>query len=135
MIEDHDDVMCESAEELASLVVGKRIVSATEHEYESERWGFRYKETDHVVTLDDGTEFAIVGTSDCCAYTALESFLIDPAAVDHVITSVSTENDYQTWRIIADGRDVVKMDVSWSEGSGYYMYGFEFHTLRVKEEK
>lgn len=134
MIEDHDEVMCESAEELASLVVGKRIVSATEREYESERWGFGYKETGLVVTLDDGTEFAIGESSDCCAYTALESFLINPEAVDHVITSVSTENDYQVWRIIADGRDVVKMDVSWSEGSGYYMYGFEFHTIKIKDE-
>lgn len=133
MIEDHDDIMCENAEELASLVVGKRIISATEREYEIERYGLSYKETGLVVILDDGTEFAIGETDDCCAYTSLESFLINPAAVDHVITSVSTENDYQVWRILADGRDVVTMEVGWSEGSGYYMYGFEFQVIKVKE--
>ena len=133
MSDDFDEVMENSVQDLDQLVVGKKIVSAVEREYVDTSWGFERKAHGLVVTLDDGTEFAIQETDDCCAYTDIDRFLLHPENVDHVITSVQVSDNYNTWRILADGRDVLEMDVSWSEGSGYYMYGFEFHTIRVKE--
>jgi hypothetical protein len=73
-----DGTMPDNVAELASYVVGHRIVSA-----ENVDVGL-------VLTLDDGTTVTMVDSSDCCAYTALDRFLLDPAAVDHIITGVGT---------------------------------------------
>jgi hypothetical protein len=70
-----------------------------------------------------------VGSGDCCAYTELESFLLNPELVDHVITGVGTTDGYQTWHVYADMGDVLKLDVGWSCGNPFY-YGYGF-TIRV----
>lgn len=123
-IETTDSTMQSSAEELANIVVGHRIVSVEQTKASSqERW---YAEDEpYVLTLDNGQRVRIHNTSDCCAYTALQAFLLHPDKVDHVITGVKTEDDYQTWHIFADMGDVLTMTVGWSEGNPfYYSYGF-----------
>lgn len=124
-IEQTDEVMTDNAERLASEVVGRKIVKA-------ERYGMGYygNEDALLLTLDDGKRVALEGGSDCCAYTALDSFLLHPERVDHVITGVSTRGDYSEWHIYADMGDVLELSVGWSEGSGYYGYGFD---IKVKE--
>ena len=133
----YDEVMADSAEHLAALVVGKKIVSA-----EARKWTLRNRDdSDYfpwhhegeglVLTLNDGTAFAFLGEADCCAYTDLENFIMHPDKVDNIITGVKTEDDYQKWHIMADAGDVMELSVGWSEGSGYYAYGFEFPVVEV----
>jgi hypothetical protein len=63
---------------------------------------------------------------DCCAYTELESFLLNVGNIDHVITGVGTTNGYTTWHVYADLGDVLEMQVGWSCGNPfYYGYGFQ----------
>lgn len=50
--------------------------------------------------------------SDCCAYTELQEFLLNPDAVDHVIIGVGTTDRYTTWHI-----NVVEVDDNEREGS------------------
>ena len=84
---DYDNgTMPENVEQLASHVVGHRIISAEKGTVKT-RWDTYSSFT---ITLDDGTQVSLADTSDCCAYTALESFLLDPTAVDHIITGVGT---------------------------------------------
>lgn len=116
-----------SADELRGLAIGRKIVHAEMGTRESPSDGYPYRYTGLILTLDDGSQFMVEDSGDCCAYTELLKFAFNK--VDNAITEVITEDDYHTWRVIADGRDVLKMDVAWSEGSGYYMYGFEFRTL------
>ena len=79
-----------------------------------------------VLTLDDGRRVQLVDTDDCCAYTALEEFWIDPTSVDHVILGVGTTDGYTTWHIYADFGDVMRLKVGWSCGNPFY-YGYGFH--------
>jgi hypothetical protein len=68
----------------------------------------------------------LVGNGDCCAYTELESFLLHPELVDHIITGVGTTDGYNTWHIYADIGDVLELSVGWSSGNPfYYGYGFD----------
>lgn len=120
--EDSRGSMEESRDALAEAVVGRRIVSI--EPVEDGGW-----ENPHVITLDDGSRVRMSGESDCCAYAELDGFLLDPGSVDHVITGVGTTDGFETWHVYADMGDVLKLDVSWSEGSGYYAYGF---TIRVE---
>ena len=109
-----DGTMPENVAELAKAVVGHRIVAA-----EQEDWAF-------TLTLDTGAKVKLVDTSDCCAYTDLEGFLLHPDKVDHVITGVGTTEGYTKWHIYADFGDVVELDVGWSCGNPfYYGYGFD----------
>lgn len=123
-----DDTMAENAEDFAEKIVGHRIVKV--EATEEGRWhgGIQF-------TLDDGRVVELGDTSDCCAYTVLEDFkvLADLSEVDHVITAVTTEDGYQKWHIYASGIPVVDLDVAWSEGSGYYGFGFSI-TVKDKEE-
>lgn len=118
-----DGTMPDSVEDLANAVIGHRIVSAEQEA------GSYYGE--FVLTLDNGTRVRMTGTGDCCAYTELDSFLLNPNSVDHIITGVCTENEYNTWHIFADMGDVLKLDVSWSAGNPFY-YGYGFH-IQVEE--
>lgn len=119
--------MEDSADELRRRVVGRKITHAENGTRMDPNDGYPYKYTGLILTLDDGSQFMVEESGDCCAYTELSDFAFNK--VDNAITEVITEGDYHTWRVIADGRDVLKMDVNWSEGSGHYMYGFEFRTL------
>lgn len=133
----YDEVMEDSAEHLAALVVGKKIVSAEARKWtlrnrdDSDYFPWYHEGTGLVLTLNDGTEFAFLGKADCCAYTDLENFIMHPDKVDNIITGVKTEDDYQKWHIMADAGDVMELSVGWSEGSGYYAYGFEFPVVEV----
>lgn len=119
--------MQQNVDDLARAVVGHRIVKAEKIQFKV--YG-TWTEEALLLTLDNGKTVTLQDTDDCCAYTSLESFLLEPSSVDHIITGVKTEDDYQTWHIFADMGDVLKLDVAWSEGSGYYGYGFY---INVKE--
>lgn len=120
---------------LEDRLLGKRIVSAEERGWKiKDDGGYHYRSTGHglVLTLDDGTAFAIADTDDCCAFTELQAFVYHPDKVDNVITSVETEDGYTTWHVLADGSDVLEMTVGWSCGNAfYYGYGFEFKVVEV----
>lgn len=130
-IETEDAQMEESAEELASAVIGHRIVSAVYQKNIQGRWGGEYSHG-LVLTLSNGKRVNIINSSDCCAYTGLEAFMLKPESIDHVITNVGTSNGYTTWHIYAAMNDVLKLDVAWGEGSGYYGYGFDINVIEMQ---
>lgn len=124
---DDDGTMPGNVAELAEAVVGRRIVSAEKATVEGRSWGTA---SGLVLTLDDGSKVEMADTDDCCAYTALDSFLLDPNSVDHVIAGVGTTEGYTTWHIYADYGDILKLEIGWSCGNPfYYGYGFD---IRVK---
>lgn len=130
VLDDDEDngTMPENVAALAEAVVGHRIVSARKEQVEN-RWG--RPEDGTVLTLDNGKRVVLVDTNDCCAFTELEEFLLDPAGVDHVILGVGTTEGYTTWHIFADFGDVMRLKVGWSCGNPfYYGYGFD---IRVEE--
>jgi hypothetical protein len=122
--EDEDDgTMPGNVVELARAVIGHKIVSAG-HEDAKDYWGDTRQA--FVLTLDDGTKVSLANTNDCCAYTDLEGFFLNPKAIDHAILGVGTTEGYTKWHIYADFGDVVELDVGWSCGNPfYYAYGFD----------
>ncbi|MGW6638480.1 DUF7448 domain-containing protein [Streptomyces cyaneofuscatus] len=120
--------MPDSVDTLREAVIGHRIVSA-ERESTPMRWGGSSDAL--VITLDNGKRVELQDTDDCCAYTSLESFLLDPDKVDHIITGVGTTDGFSTWHIYADMGDVLKLEVGWSSGNPFY-YGYGFN-ITVKE--
>ena len=130
--DDDDGTMPENVDTLAEAVIGRRIVSAEKEEVEAQ-WGGT--ETALVITLDDGSRVMLVDTSDCCAYTELEEFLLHPESVDHAILGVGTTDGYTTWHIFADFGDVMKLTVGWSCGNPfYYGYGFDIGVQGLPSE-
>lgn len=105
------------AYELAEVLVGRRIVSAKS--VPAKGWDDAYL----LLTLDNGTQVEVQDTSDCCAYGEVSAFLLNPDSIDHVITSVTDRDNYTEFFVLADMVQVLKLDTSWSEGSGYYSYG------------
>lgn len=123
--DDDDGTMPDNVAELAKNVIGRKIVKAEKRDgapataYYGSRHGL-------VLTLDDGTEVWLIDTSDCCAFTELDAFLLHPENVDHAITGVGTTDGYTKWHIYADLGDVLELDVDWSCGNQfYYGYGFD----------
>lgn len=112
--DDDDGTMPQNVENLKDLVVGHRIVDV-------ERKGSKT-----FITLDNGDRVSLVDTSDCCAYTELNAFLLNAENIDHVITGVGTTGDYTNWHIYADMGEVLELMVSWSCGNPFY-YGYGFH--------
>lgn len=109
-----DGTMPANVAELSAAVIGRRIVSTAN------------TSTGTALTLDDGRTVTLVPSSDCCAFTELESFLLHPEAVDHIILGVSADENYTTWHIFADFGDVMTLKVGWSCGNPfYYGYGFD----------
>jgi hypothetical protein len=122
--DDEDDgTMPANVATLADAVVGHRIVKAEPGEVKLK--GHWRAERALILTLDNGTEVSLSDDSDCCAYTALDAFLLHPERVDHIITGVGTTDGYQKWHIYADMGDVLELDVSWSCGNPFY-YGYGF---------
>lgn len=119
---DDNGTMPESVSDLASAVVGHRIVSVQKDELiPGDRWGSRGT----AIVLDNGKRVFLHGGGDCCAYTELEAFLLHPERVDHVITGVGTTDGFTQWHIYADMGDVLELTVGWSAGNPfYYAYGF-----------
>jgi hypothetical protein len=124
--------MPKNVKDLASEVVGHKIVKVEfpdAYKHES-FWG---DGSVLKLTLDNGKEVFLEGTSDCCAYTSLETFIFNVEKIDHVITGVGTTDGYSTWHIYADMGDVLTLSVGWSSGNPfYYAYGF---SLNVKESQ
>lgn len=132
--EDEDDgTIVENVEELEKNIVGSRIVKC-EKRRESDQYRYAGLYTRggeyFVITLDSGVEVQLFDGGDCCAYTNLDAFLLDPSKVDHIITGVGTTDGYQTWHIYCDYGDVLKLDVGWSCGNPfYYGYGFDIKVV------
>lgn len=117
--DDDDGTMLDNVAELASHVVGHRIVSVKQASRVT------------VITLDNGKCVELADTDDCCAYTELGAFLMHPESVNHVIMGVGTTDGYTVWHVYADMGDVLKLMVNWSSGNPfYYGYGFD---IRVKD--
>lgn len=129
--EDYDNgTMPDCLDQLSSSVVGRKIVSAKQEEVETYYGG---SETALVLTLDDGKRVVLKDSGDCCAYTTLESFFLDPSAVDHMILGVGTTDEYSTWHIYADFGDIMQLEVGWSCGNPFY-YGYGFHIDVIEPE-
>jgi hypothetical protein len=130
---DDDGTMPNNVATLAEAVVGHRIVSAERKTLTVPRWGADRDVDQFVLTLDDGTQVGLADDGDCCAYTALESFLLHPEKVDHIITGVDTTEGFTRWHIYADFGDVLELQVGWSCGNPfYYGYGFDIHVVPVQ---
>lgn len=126
--DDDNGTMPDNVAQLASHVIGHRIVKAERQQVENE-W---YRDPlALVITLDDGRRVEVLDSNDCCAYTDLESFWLDPSAVDHVIIGVGTTDEYTTWHIYADHGDMMRLKVGWSPGNPFY-YGYGFN-IQVRE--
>lgn len=124
---DDNGTMPDNVDRLGDAVIGHRIVSAEQTDA-PDRWGSTH--TALVLTLDDGRRVTMHNTNDCCAYTELQGFFLDPSAVDHVIIGVGTTDQYQTWHIYADFGDIMRLDVGWSCGNPfYYGYGFDINVI------
>lgn len=116
--DEDDGTMPQNVERFAANVVGRRIVDA------------EVVEGEFLLTLDDAQRVAVRNTNDCCAYTELESFLLEPRSVDHVILGVGTTDEYTRWHIYADAGDILELTLRWSAGNPfYYGYGFEIEVV------
>src|ERR1700722_8911262 len=105
--EDYDDgTMPENVDALRQAVVGHRIVSVEKGVEVPGRYYGKVGAT--VITLDSGKQARLVDTSDCCAFTELETFLLHPEMIDHEILGVGTTDGYTTWHIFADMGDVLE---------------------------
>lgn len=112
--EDDDGTMPENVEALRQAVVGSRIVNVEKDGGVT------------IITLDSGKRVKLLDTSDCCAFTALEAFLLHPEKVDHAILGVGTTGEFTRWHIFADYGDILELTVGWSCGNpSYYGYGFD----------
>lgn len=127
--EDDDGTMSLNVKNLEKHVVGHKIVSVQREKQEGD-WGQTH------ITLDNGKTVFLEDGSDCCAYTELKSFLLNPNAVDHIITGVGTTDGYTTWHIYADYGDILQLQVGWSCGNPfYYAYGFGIRVRDPEDEK
>ena len=129
-----DGTMPNNVAKLSEAVVGHKIVNVewnVELTNVDRYWGAGYGT---VITLDNGKKVELADTDDCCASTELESLLLHPDKVDHVITGVGTTDKYNTWHIYADAGDVLELSVSWSPGNPfYYGYGFNINVIDNEE--
>lgn len=120
--DDDDGTMPANVAALEEAVIGHRIVSVKKEKVE----GWYGEDIATIITLDNGRRVALTDTYDCCAFTELESFLLHPESVDHMILGVGTTDGYTTWHIFADFGDVMKLKVGWSCGNPfYYSFGFD----------
>ncbi len=122
--DDDNGTMPDNVETLRQAVIGHRIASVEKGvEIPGRYYG---RSTATVITLDNGQKVRLVDTSDCCAYTGLDSFLLHPEMVDHAILGVGTTDGYSKWHIFADYGDILELEVGWSCGNPfYYGYGFD----------
>jgi hypothetical protein len=133
---DDDGTIVQNVDTLRSTVVGRKIISAEKRDVHAlmkalgRPTGYWSSDEGLVLTLDNGTQVLLSNTFDCCAYTSLEGFWIDPASVEHVITGVGTTEGYTTWHIYADMGDIMRLTVGWSCGNPfYYGYGFDIEVI------
>lgn len=125
--DEDDGTMVENVDTLRRSVVGRKIVSAGWTPVTRIREGGtrKYTRDSFVITLDDGTCVTLQNDSDCCAFTDLESFLLNVERIRHVITGVGTTEGYTKWHIYAEMGDILQLNVRWSCGNPFY-YGYGF---------
>ena len=116
-----DDNMQESVDKLGDALVGKKIVSAEELHDGGVKW-----------KLDDGKIVYMEAINNCCAGAGVDELRLNIANIDNVITSVIARDNYQEWTVLAAGIPVAELDVGWSEGTGYYSYGFSVEVYTDK---
>ena len=128
--ETDNGTMPSNVDDLANLVVGHKIVKVEKLEKSISymgKYGWEKYLSGLALTLDNGKTVYIEDTDDCCAYTALQTFLFNADKIDHIITGVHAEDNYTTWHVVADMGDVLELTVGWSAGNPfYYGYGFDF---------
>ena len=128
VLDDYEDdgTMVDNLATLGSHVIGHRIVKA-ERTSRKHTWQNRQS---LILTLDNGVQVELADTDDCCAYTALDAFFLDPASVDHIITGVGSTDGYTVWHIYADWGDILRLELGWSCGNPfYYGYGFDINVI------
>jgi hypothetical protein len=131
--DDEDGRMPANVDDLSSNVVGHRIVSAeriTETDTGT-RYNYSHTMSLFVITLDNGTLVRLRDTQDECAYTELETFLLHPERVNHVITGVATTDGFTRWHIYADAGDILELSVGWCCGDFGYGYGFDIKVANI----
>jgi hypothetical protein len=133
--ESDDGTMVNNVATLADAVVGHRIVKAEKDATlpEDVREGVYGYSTGFKITLDSGREVYLIDSDDCCAFTSLEAFLLNPDQVEHIITGVGTTDGYCTWHIHADYGDILQLTVGWSPGNPFY-YGYGFNITVIDPE-
>lgn len=124
--DDDNGTMPGSLEDLEAAVVGHKIVSVEAAPHE----GY-YSQDVTIITLDNGKKVKMIGESDCCAYTDVQSFLLHPDKVDHMIMGVGTTEGFTEWHIYCDYGDILELEVGWSCGNPFY-YGYGF-TIQVED--
>lgn len=120
----HDDGaladMAQQAQELANAVVGHRITKVEQRMVA--RWP---RDTELVLTLDTGKKVILQPTSDCCARSELLDFIHNADTIDHIITKVLVDDEYERWYILADLHQVMAFRLDWFEGNyPFYPFGF-----------
>ena len=128
-----DGTMPENVANLEEALIGRKIVKAEQGSGTFNNGYYDDSGSGLILTLDSGEKWIIADTYDCCAYTALERFLLHPENIDHAITSVETQVGYTKWFILADMAHVLDLEVSWSCGNPFY-YGYGFDIAVVKEQ-
>jgi len=131
---DEDETMEASLRSFEREVVGHRIVEVEEevpirgvvaNAARAYAIGREYDGTASLVlTLDNGKRVGLVDTGECCAYTSLTRVIRGLPEIEHAITSVKHEDGHDVWHIMAGADDVLDLEIDWSEGTGYYLYGF-----------
>lgn len=128
--EDEDNgTMVGNVEEFEHAIIGHKIVKAEYEDHEDEYYWYNGKF--FTITLDNGKKVTLIPDGDCCAYTDLESFLLNVELVDHIIMGVGTTGGYTTWHIFCDFGDIMQLKVGWSCGNPFY-YGYGFN-IKVKD--
>lgn len=126
--EEDDGTIVSNAAELEGHVVGRKIVRAqkVKRTVKSTYSDYTYEVERFEIELDNGKTVSLTDSGDCCAFTELESFLLNAQNIDHAITGVGTTDGYTKWHIYADLGDVLELSVGWSCGNPfYYGYGFD----------
>jgi len=132
--EEDNGTMPANVAELEKEIVGHKIVDVRVVKDKLYDWG-NYESDVFEIVLDNGKRVQLLDGGDCCAYTEVKSFLLNPDKVDHIITGIGTTDGYTTWHIYADLGDILSLTVGWSAGNPfYYGYGFDIRVKDIDEQ-
>lgn len=129
-------------DEIAALLVGRRIVQAETGAFDYPDRGW-YAKPEGRLVLDDGTVLYLAGNDGGCACDAGCYPLSKVASVDNIITSARVESspagDFDdgegAYRIFvfADNQEINVAEFLGSDGNGYYGTGFALTVVRPGE--
>lgn len=118
-----DELYSVHASDLSPLLVGKSIESIDTHQ--------------DTVRLTDGTVLAFDGGGDCCAWFSAQ--LKESNLTENVITAVrevdsgNKDEDYLfTIAVFAVNQEVMSVEVTGDEASGYYGSSFNLRVYKPK---